>query len=59
MRAMTREELAQRAGVTTKTLGNWMQQHWQTLWDMGMRPREILPPRVVEWMAWQYGIDVD
>jgi len=56
---MTRKELAIRADVTTKTLGNWIEPHKQTLWDLGMRPYEILPPKVVEWMAWKYGINVE
>ena len=59
MRAMTRKELAIRADVTTKTLGNWIEPHKQILWDLGMRPYEILPPKVVEWMAWKYGINVE
>ena len=59
MKAMTRKELAIRADVTTKTLGNWMKPHWQTLWDLGMRPNQILPPKVVAWMSWQFGINVE
>ena len=58
MKAMTREELAACAGVTTKTLGNYIKRHWDELWAMGMRPRQILPPNVVEWLARNYGIDV-
>ena len=60
MKAMTREELAQRAGVTVKTLReSWMKRDWELLTEMGMRPREILPPNVVEFLAGKWSIDVD
>lgn len=58
MKAMTRQELADCAGVTTKTLGNYIKCHWDELWAIGMRPYQILSPRVVEWLARNYGIDV-
>ena len=59
MKAMTRQQLADSAGVTTKTLGNYIQRHWDVLWALGMRPREILPPSVVEWLSHNYSIRVD
>ena len=59
MKAMTRQELADCAGVTTKTLANWIEPYHDQLYAMGMRPYQILPPRVVEWLANHYGIDVD
>lgn len=59
MKAMTRQQLADCAGVTTKTLGNYIQRHWDELWALGMRPYEILPPSVIEWLSYHYGIDVD
>ena len=59
MKAMTRQQLAACAGVTTKTLGNYIQRHWDELWDLGIRPREILPPSVVEWLCHHYCIRVD
>lgn len=59
MKAMTRQELADRAGVTTKTLRNYIDRHWDDLFAMGMRPYEILPPNVVTWIADKYGIDVN
>ena len=58
MKAMTRQELADCAGVTTKTLANYIKRHWKELWAMGMRPNQILPPKVVTWLAENYGIDV-
>jgi len=59
MKAMTRQELAVRAGVTVKTLNNYIRHHKETLQKLGMRPREILPPRVVEWIVSNYGISLD
>ena len=43
MKAMTRQQLASCAGVTSKTLGNYINRHWDELWALGMRPYEILP----------------
>ena len=40
---MTRQQLAACAGVTSKTLGNYINRHWDELWALGMRPYEILP----------------
>ncbi len=59
MKAMTRQQLAANAGITSKTLGNYINRHWDELWALGMRPYEILPPSVVEWLVENYGIDID
>jgi hypothetical protein len=59
MKAMTRQQLASCAGVTSKTLGNYINRHWDELWALGMRPYEILPPSVVEWLSHHYCIRVD
>ena len=59
MKAMTREELADRAGVTTRTLSNQINRHWDELWALGMRPYNVLPPKVVAWFAENYGVDID
>ena len=59
MKAMTRKQLAVRADVTTKTLANWIVPYHDQFYAMGMRPRQILPPRVVEWIARHYSIDVE
>ncbi|MBR5750012.1 MAG: hypothetical protein IKY01_14745 [Prevotella sp.] len=56
---MTRKQLAIRADVTTKTLANWIRPYYDQLRAMGMRPYQILPPKVVEWLARQYGIDIE
>ena len=59
MKAMTRKQLAIRADVTTKTLANWIAPYHDQLYARGMRPRQILPPSVVEWIARHYSIDVE
>ena len=59
MRSMTREEIALRAHVNRKTISNQIKRHWDELWALGMRPYEILPPSVVEWLVDNYGIDID
>ncbi len=59
MKAMTRQQLADCAGVTTKTLANYLKRHRDTLWGLGLRPREILPPSVVAWLVDHYGINID
>jgi hypothetical protein len=59
MRAMTRQELADKAGVTTRTLKNWMKPHLEILWEMGMRPYDILQPNVVAWLSERFGINID
>ncbi len=59
MKAMTRKQLAIRADVTTKTLANWIAPYHDQLYALGMHPRQILPPSVVEWIARHYSIDVE
>ena len=59
MKAMTRTKLAEYAGVSTETLSRYIANHLDELQPLGLRPRNILPPKVVEWLAENYGIDVD
>lgn len=59
MKAMTRTKLAECAGVSRKTLGKYIEGHLAELQPLGLRPRDILPPSVVEWLSRNYGIDVD
>ena len=56
---MTREELAQRAGVDRKTFYSYLKRHEDELRAMGMRARERLPPIVVKWIAHNYGVNID
>ena len=54
MRAMTRQELAVRAGVDRKTLYNYFERHKEELWSLGVRPNQIVPPCAVEWLSDNY-----
>ena len=59
MKAMTKQQLADRAGVTTKTLMNWCEPFSEELAAMGLKPRaKVLPPHVVAYMAEKFCIDV-
>ena len=59
MKAMTREELAYRAGVDRRTFYSYLMRHAEELRALGMRPRARLPPVVVKWLANNYGINID
>ena len=59
MRSMTREELASRAGVTTRTLFNYIQKHLDELEALGYHSNQILSPIVLAWFAQNYGVNVD
>ena len=59
MKAMTRQQLAARAGVDVRTLRNWIKPHQEYLWRMGMpKGKGTLPPNVVKWIADRYCIDI-
>ena len=59
MRAMTKQQLAAFAGVSTRTLRNWLKPHEQELARMGLTPgMRVLPPNIVKWIADQFCIDV-
>ena len=51
MKAMSKKQLAYAAGVSRQTLSNWLKPHHQKLCQMGMRPRGVLPPNVVQWIV--------
>ena len=58
MQSMTRQQLADYAGVNVKTLRNWLIPHQELLWQMGMpKGKGALPPNVVKWIVEQYDID--
>lgn len=59
MKAMTRQELADRAGVDRKTLYHYFELHKEELWSLGVRPNHIVPPCAVEWLSVNYGISID
>ena len=59
MKAMTRQQLAACAGVSTRTLRQWLRPYRQQLRAMGMPDgKQTLPPNIVEWIARKFCIDV-
>ena len=60
MKAMTRQQIAYYAGVSVKTLNNWCKPYREELQAMGMtRSMVVLSPRIVEWLAEKFCIDID
>ena len=59
MRAMTKQQLAESAGVTTKTLMSWCEPFLKELETMGMQPHmKVLPPHIVRFITEKFCIDV-
>lgn len=60
MKAKSKSELAEAAGVSLDTLREWMKPCREELQRMGLRPNaRVLPPNVVKYLADRYCIDVD
>ena len=60
MKAMSKQQLADAAGVTVTTLMNWCRPYQKELEAMGMRPNsKVLPPRVVKYLVDLFCIDVE
>lgn len=60
MKSKTRNELAHLAGISTRTLREWMKPHAEVLASLGMRPgTRTLPPAVVKYLVDTFGIDVE
>ena len=59
MKAMSKSELADRAGVSVQTLMNWCRPFRQELEEMGMLPNaKVLPPHIVKFLSEKLAIDV-
>ena len=59
MKAMTKQQLADSAGVTTKTLMSWCEPFLKELETMGMQPHmKVLPPHIVRFITEKFCIDV-
>jgi hypothetical protein len=57
MKAMTKQQIADCAGVSVRTLLNWCKPYRQELARMGMTPgMRVLPPNIVKWMAERFCI---
>ena len=59
VKAMTKQQLADKAGVTTKTLMSWCEPFQKELESMGMQPNmKVLPPHIVNFITEKFSIDV-
>ena len=59
MKAMTKQQLADSAGVTTKTLMSWCETYQKELDAMGLKPgMRVLPPHIVQFIAEKFCIDL-
>ena len=59
MKAMTKQQLADRAGVSVRTLMNWCEPFRSELERMGMKPSSrVLPPHVIKYLSELFCIDV-
>lgn len=59
MKAMTKTQLADAAGVSHKTLQRWLALHHKQLALLGVTPKtRLLPPTAVKLIADHYGIDI-
>ena len=58
MKAMYKYELADAAGVSRDTFRRWLSMNGSKLAKFGVGKRsQMLPPRAVEWICREYGID--
>ena len=52
--------MADRAGVSVRTLNSWCKPYQHELQEMGVTPRmKVLPPNVVMFLTDKFCIDVD
>ena len=59
MKAMSKQQLANCAGVTVQTLMNWCKPFHKDLENLGMRPNsKVLPPQIVKFIIEKLCIDV-
>ena len=59
MKSAYKYELADAAGVSRTTFWRWLKENQSQLSQYGMKPgSRVLPPRAVEWICRQYGIDL-
>ncbi|MBQ6226740.1 MAG: hypothetical protein IJJ73_10615, partial [Bacteroidaceae bacterium] len=59
MKSAYKYELADAAGVSPSTFYRWLSRNRSALARLGVSPKtKLLPPRAVEWICKQYGIDL-
>ena len=59
MKSMYKSDLADAAGVSRTTFWRWLKENNSQLAQFGVTPKStMLPPRAVNWVCAQYGIDL-
>ena len=59
MKSVYKYELANAAGVSDRTFRRWLKENSGHLAALGAKPgSKLLPPRAVEWVCREYGIDL-
>ncbi len=59
MQAMSKSELADRAGVSLSTLTRWCKPYKDDLNAMGLQPNaKVLPPNIVKYLTEKFCIDI-
>ena len=59
MKSVYKSELADAAGVSRTTFWRWLKENHLHLVGLGVKPTaKVLPPKAVEWICGQYGIDL-
>ena len=57
---MSKQQLADAAGVSVRTLMDWCRPYDKQLYRMGLRPRaKVLKPHIVQFIAEKFCIDVE
>ena len=60
MKVMSKQQLADCAGISVTTLINWCRPHQKELQALGLKPNaKLLPPRVVKYITDLFCIDID
>ena len=57
---MTRQQLADAAGISVKVLMSWCRPYRKKFETMGLKPKDrVLPPIIVKFIAERFCIDVE
>ena len=60
MKAMSKQQLADAAGVSVKVLMSWCRPYRNKFEAMGLKPKDrVLPPIIVKFIAERFCIDVE
>ena len=60
MKAMSKQQLANKAGVSLNTMNKWCKPFEKELLNLGMIPKaRVLPPVVVKYIAEKFCIDLN